>query len=361
MRGFSPCRTAPSLPPMPFCSPSLRTLLLVLCLPLGAQAASLGLDASLNLLVLGDMKVQSSDVEGRVAVAGNAELSQYSVNTRTGHSALHEGLGLMVGGDLRVNGGYLGGDTRVMGDLRSAGGASFGGHLAVAGDLDAQGQWLSAAGVQVQGESRNLAAWQDPRPQRAAQGPQASLDFAAEALRLEALSDQLGSLLPSGSVHWRNGGWELDVARAEFVVFALDAAAAAQNLRIVNASAGSTVLINVAGQRIDFGNHGYDGFDSGRVLFNLPEAEQVLFNGGVAASFLAPEARFGSGWGVIHGQVVAGAWHSSVQVNDAAFAGRLPTLHHAVAAPASLLLALTGLALAAPFSPARRRTSRAGR
>lgn len=315
-----------------------------------AGAGSLGLEPSLNLLVFGDMKVGSSDVEGRVAVAGHADLRHYSVNTKTGSSALYPGLGLMVAGDLSVQGGYLGGDTRVLGDLRTSQGASFGGHLAVGGDLDAQNQWLSASSLQVEGSSRHLAPWQNPVPQATGQAPASSMDFGAERARLLGLSDALGGLASTGAAQWRHGGWELDAALADFVVFSLDAAAVAQNLRLVNAKADTTVLINVAGRALDFGNHGYDGFAAGQVLFNLFEAEQVVFNGGVFASFLAPEASFGPGWGVIHGQVVAGGWNSSVQVNDAAFRGQLPPAQpqsQPVPAPAALGLSLTGLALLA--------------
>jgi choice-of-anchor A domain-containing protein len=44
--------------------------------PLAARADTA---SAYNLFVLGDMKVSSSDTEGRVAVKGNASLGSYSV------------------------------------------------------------------------------------------------------------------------------------------------------------------------------------------------------------------------------------------------------------------------------------------
>jgi len=70
---------------------------------------SLGLDPSLNLLTFGDFNSYYSDVEGRVAVGGNATLQGYSVNLlRHGSSPAP---GLTVGGDLNFYNGRIWGDT----------------------------------------------------------------------------------------------------------------------------------------------------------------------------------------------------------------------------------------------------------
>ncbi len=69
------------------------------------------------------------------------------------------------------------------------------------------------------------------------------------------------------------------------------------------------------GSTVDFGDHGYTGFNKGQVVFNLPDAGNVLLNGGINAALLATNATVGQGWGQINGQVVVNNWYSSVQVN----------------------------------------------
>ena len=323
---------------------------LVLCLSLSpmAQAASLGLDSSLNLLVFGNFSATSSDVEGRVVVGGNASLSNYSVNTKNGSTALHEGVGLSVNGNLRFGGGFVGADTWVGGNLDTSTGASFQGQVKVGGQLDAGNAWLSAGSLSVAGNSTRLAAWQNPRPQPMTADTLffQALNVDAERDRLAELSRSLNALQNVGNVRATGGGIELDALGSSLAVFDLDASMASMNLSLLNARQGATIVINWLGSTFDFGNHGYLGFERGQVLFNLPDAQHVRFNGGVDASFLAPVALMEAGWGQINGQVVAGAWTGSVQVNDAPFKGSFPEAQQKVPEPAALALTILALAVA---------------
>ena len=97
--------------------PRFLSLATALFAATAAQAApvSLGLDPSLNLLAFGNMNVASSDVEGRVAVGGNATINGYSINTKTGSSALYSGTGLTVGGNLAFTNGTIWGGAVVGG------------------------------------------------------------------------------------------------------------------------------------------------------------------------------------------------------------------------------------------------------
>lgn len=305
---------------MPYALPcSLRRLALAASL-LAAGAAhavpiGLGLDSSLNLLAFGNMNVSSSDVEGRVAVGGNASLGGYSINTKTGSSALYNGTGLTVGGNLSFSSGSVWGGAIVGGSYTpSPSGTVMGG---------------------VQG-GRGFA-------------------FASEQQRLAALSSTLDALTNTGSAVDQWGTLHFDATGQSLAVFDIQAADAAWNLQIDGLASGAQILVNVHGASVDFGNHGYTGFNKGQVLFNLPEATSIILNGGINASLLALNASVGQGWGQINGQVVVKNWNSSVQVNDAPMPVQSQSQTQHVPEPASLTLAGLGLVAA---TLARRRGRR---
>lgn len=272
-----------------------------------AGPISLGLDTSLNLLAFGHMNVSSSDVEGRVAVGGNATLSGYSINTKTGSSALYSGTGLTVGGNLNFSSGSV---------------------------------WSGA----IVGGSYT------PSPSGTIQGGVSTgqgFAFASEYQRLSALSTTLDAMTNTDSAVDKWGTLHFNAAGQMLAIFDIMAADAARNLQIDGLLDGAQVLINVHGSTVNFGSHGYTGFNKGQVLFNLPEATQVVLGGGINASLLAANASVGQGWGQINGQVVVKDWSSSVQVNDAPMpsTGRVPNQLQRLPEPASL--ALVGLGLAA--------------
>ncbi len=288
----------------------LTRLLATACTCFAATAAqavpiSLGLDPSMNLVAFGNMNVSSSDVEGRVAVGGNASINGYSINTKSGSNALYGGTGLVVGGNVTFTNGTI------------WGGATVGGSYAPTSSGNMMGTAPTGLGFA----------------------------FASEQQRLTALSLSLDSMTNTGTAVDQWGTLHFDAAGQMLAVFDILAGDAARNLQIDNLASGAQILINIHGTRVDFGNHGYIGFNKGQVLFNLPTATEVILNGGINASLLATQASVGQGWGQINGQVVVKDWNSSVQVNDAPMPVAATPLRK-LPEPGSLALVGLGLVVA---------------
>lgn len=303
-----------------------------------AATNSLGLSSSLNLLAFGNMNVMSSDVQGTVAVGGNATINGYSINS----PAFYPGNALTVAGDLTYTGGSIYGNTVVGGNLTSNYSGSFNGSVAVGGNLNAS-SGISATGVTVWGTTTGYQPWYPAK----AQGTGSfslGMDFTAERARLTSLSTELSSDAVTGTATNSFSTLVFNATNSNGInIFDITASQAGMNMQINGLGASGTVIINVSGSNVSFGSHGYTNFGSGnQVLFNLAEATTVSV-GSLYGSLLAPNATVLAGYGHIEGQVVVNNWTTSVQVNNVPFVGSLPVT--AVPEPETYAMFLAGLGI----------------
>lgn len=322
-----------------------------------AGESSLGIDPGWALLTFGDLSVSGSSISGGVAVGGNAAIKSYSID---GGPA---GNGLVVAGSLSFDGGSIAGRTLVGERLTSSYGGSFRGDVSVGGTLDASAGLSVSKGalVTVFGSTVGVQPWY-PRVGKGDGSFATGLDFDGLASRFAKLSDSLDASAETGAAKLQWGTLTFDVKGRDVAVFDIDAADAGRNMQILGLAPQASVIINVHGSKVDFGNHGYTDFGSGQVLFNLPEATAITFSGGATASFLAPQAAFSASSGSIRGQVIVGSWVGGSRIEQVDFAGVLPDAGGAQPAvfapipePHTWALLLSGFVAAAAVVSRRRR------
>lgn len=222
----------------------------------------LGPAADLHVFVARRARLVSASVGGRLAVGRRANLRSFRVG---GQSGPGPDPSLIVGGKARLYNGELVGDGEVGGSCDTA---SFG---VSDGDL--------SCGL----------------------GGPLSVDFAATAAHLRALSDFLASSLPvNGLVDFLFGGLQLTGYDPELNVFEvagedLEAAGYVE----ISVPEGSTAVVNVENvtpgdTSVLLDNLGISlaGLDGSRLLLNFPTMRRVRLNGlGLQATVLAPRAR----------------------------------------------------------------------
>lgn len=242
-------------------------------------ATGLGVANDYSAFVLQDMNVFSSDVQGRVAVGGNASLTAYAVGDRLPASNGTRD-DLIVGGNLSFTNGQL-----------------FAGNAVYAGTGNF-GSFGIPNGTTRQGNA---------------------LDFNAAGNALRALSDQYAALPANGSVVNQYGTIILTGTQGGQNVFTVPASLLwnANNL-IIRAPAGSSVIVNVTGAdaRMQFMGFNLEGVHRDNVILNFPQATRVTFQGiGIQANVLAPRATVDFSNGQLNGTLVACNWTGFGQIN----------------------------------------------
>lgn len=251
-----------------------------------ASAAGLGIADNYNLFVLGNATSSNSDTQGRVAVGGNASFTNYDIGiTQPGGDVF------IAGGNINYTNGMIRGNARY------------------GGTYNAVGTGYSNGGAPIAGNP---------------------LDFGAAATALTGTTNAWGSLAETGTSQQVFSSLVLTGNNANLNIFTIGAAELTGISEVnINVTAGSTVLINVAGGAVTFNNIGYNlngsqnpnGFR--KVLWNAYQAGSIAMSN-LNGTLLAPNASVNTGFGAINGQLVVGNFSGNMQVNDYGFDGVVP-------------------------------------
>lgn len=243
----------------------------------------LGAAADFNLFVLNDLNQPSSDTQGKVAVGHDATLQGYSVGDVL---PANSGYVLVVGRKLTFKSG------RVYGDI------AFGSFIDTT-------HWDLADGIIRQ---------------------TSPIDFGAASVYLNNLSNQMSALSSNGTVTFEYGQLALKGTNPNQNRFLINGSDLSKcNDLLIDVPANSVVLINVAGNNIDWkGGMELKGASNSKVLFNFYEAVNLKISGiEVKGSILAPKATLNFPAGLISGQVIAYNVNGSGQFNHVKFNGKI--------------------------------------
>ncbi len=255
----------------------------------GCSATPLGLAGGFNVFVFGNLAQNGSDTEGRMAAGGSVQLNSYSVGELEPNPPGAQ--------DVLVAGGHL----------------SFANGTVRGGDV-------------VYGLTQQILNVNVPDGV-VRQG--APIDFAAERTAQQARSASLAALAANGSTQVTPWGaitlTGTDPVRNVFTLTTAQLQTASSFT--IQAPAGSSVVVNLAGTSAAMQNFGFSlsGPARERVLFNFHQATSLQMSSiGVEGSILAPYAAVQFNNGVIHGSLVAASLQGNGQSNRRPFEGCLP-------------------------------------
>jgi choice-of-anchor A domain-containing protein len=234
-----------------------------------------------NVFVCNNFHATNSDVEGRVAVGNNFDASGYSIGEKL---APRSGTSLYVGGDFKF----------VNGQVRN-------GNVVTKDGTPTTSSFGTPEGTLVKNGTFGFSI---------------SNAFAD----LTNKSKQASNIVANGRTAIQYGGITFSGGNGATRIFTINASdlASANNLTI-NASAGSSAIINVRGSSASFNNAGFNltgGITADKVLFNFADAKTINLSGvGFNGSILAPQADLNFNNGVLTGQVVVNNFSGSGQIN----------------------------------------------
>ena len=286
----------------------------------------------INALVQNSFQSQFSEVQGVLAVGGNATLFNYGVDLFSTPYGGAGGYGLVVGGNLTFSSGSVG--TLVTNPAQTYyGGTLSGSSVNYTGGINSSVNPLNFGALFSHASSASTA--------------------------LAGYSNTGATTLNVGGIFGNPGGLTLTGDGSSAVqVFSIAGTDLASRNQIVvsNVPAASTILVNVTGAFAQLASVDSTAPFSpfgGNVLFNFADATQVnMANTGLYASVLAPNALITSNSGHIQGVVIAKDWNGNFEVQP----GAAPLLL-AVPEPETYAMMLAGLGVMG-FVASRRRKAR---
>ncbi|MBK1833834.1 choice-of-anchor A family protein [Roseibacillus ishigakijimensis] len=260
------------------------------------EGASLSQAAPYNVFTFGDLTLTNVDSEGRVAVGGQANLTNFGIGSTFQGRAASAGDSLIVAGNLNYRGGEV-----------HYGNAYYGGNLISAPAIP--------NGTLNQGNP---------------------LDFASAQSHLTRSSTYWSGLTANGATNDNYGGINLIGTDPDLNIFEVSGQMLSSAWGVtIDAPAGSTVLVNVNGADNQFKNLGIsfsdiNGDNTGttnreHVLYNFFESSTLRIESiSVQGSLLAPHADVAFNNGNLEGNLIANTVTGTGEAHDYLFEGTLP-------------------------------------
>lgn len=268
------------------------------------MAINFGLANDYNVFVFGSMSMSSTDAEGRVAVGGNAALSNYGVGAGiTPLPPANTDPTFVIAGDVNVSGGS------------------------------------NASGNTVISPSSTVISYTMGNPNGALLTG-TPIDFAEAERYLKCACAFWGALEENGTGEVQYGQLNLTGTDPVLNIFRIDAAnvfgsglslAQLNGINII-APIDATILINVDGTNIQYGS--YQIFRNGtgatrenarKILWNYPDA--LTWSNGTTAiygSVLAPYAAASTTFSQINGNIIFDTYSGNAESHNELFVGVLP-------------------------------------
>lgn len=353
------------------------TLFFLFSLPATAWDVDLGVAADYNIFVENDFTHQGwSDSQGKIAVGGNANITNYDVAVNYEPGTSREGVQFW-----QESSGYS--DVLVVeGDLYTSRTDNIKGNVVLGGDLYYNGTLTSET-------SNDNYAMGEVNDDYAADG----IDFDSAFDYLTTLSESLADMTDTGEIVAVGNEWWTSTQQFIFtpdqtavdetgaLILSIDADTLKNATDFFSSSLDpdTPIIVNVSGTNVDLdwvtyyddlaqqysGDTAYVGGQKNmpsNIIYNFYEAETITLNSGFYGNILAPNADFTFVSGDLSGQVIAKSWTSYSGAQANLWNGLYPGVDGpdtpgsgdsvVVSAPASSVLFFLGLCWVA-FRPLR--------
>jgi len=340
---------------------------------LAAQAhasdlTGLGAASGYNAFIFSNFTESGTDSEGRIAVGGNFAPANGGFTVASHYGSDQAGTfdlvvggnytnqyNTVAGGDIFVGGNMNWTDPTLSHNAYVDGNVTNSSYGSVGGKIYYGGNYSSVGTLNNQKMATPMAS---------------PLDFLSIQTSIDALSANLAQQASNTTIQVAYNTYTMTGASPALNVFNLTDSNFNGSTINLSAPAGSTVIVNVAGQSASFngGSINFSGVSASNVIFNFATAKSVnMASFGFNGTLLAPLATFNGTYGQINGELIANNANGTTELHDVAFTGNLTqfatgstlqTSNSQIAAtpePSTWMLALSaGLALTAS---ARRRRS----